>query len=113
MEIKGGDGSTNRPQGRDLDETSGSGSMGSHSRDGLSRGRGLEREREQEPSERKAASQGVDEGPKSVCGGVTVSITQGTQPGRGHEVLAWCPSGGDIVLSAAGEHPGGGEGSRL
>ena len=87
--------------------------MGSHRQDGPSRGQGLEKERQQEPSERKAASQGLGEGPKSGGGWVTVSIMQGTQPGRGHEVLAWCPSGGDIVLPAAGEQPGGGEGSRL
>lgn len=72
--------------------------MGSHRRDGLSRGRGLEREREQEPSERKAASQGVGEGPRSVCVGGSQcpsrrgpSLEEGTKclPGA-HQVVISC-----------------------
>lgn len=98
MEIKGGDGGTNRPQGRDLDETSGSGSVGSHRRDGPSRGRGLEKERESRNRQRgRRQARGLAKDPRvSVWGSQCPSrrgpsLEEGTKFLSGaHQVLISC-----------------------
>ena len=71
-----------------------------------------EKEKEQEPSERKEASWGVGEGLKRAA--MLKQEREWSQcpslRGPSLEEGAWCPSGGDTL--AAGGQPGGGGGSR-
>ena len=72
--------------------------MGSHRQDGPSRGQGLEKERQQEPSERKAASQGLGEGPKSGGGGSQCPSCRGPSLEEGTKCL---PGAHQVVISCS------------
>lgn len=74
-------------------------------------------EKKREGTEREGARQGVGARPERVTTlkqewqGVTVSITPGTQPQGGLQMLACSPPAGDILSLAAGEQPDGVEGA--
>ena len=86
--------------------------MGRQRQNGLSWEQRMEKEREQDPSERKEASWVVGEGLKRAA--MLKQEREWSQcpslRGPSLEEGAWCPSGGDIL--AAGGQPGGGGGSR-